>query len=115
MADFINFEAESDSSDDDETIDDNVSERSFIDDVEINDSRNFYRQFANVENDLDQVLSDVRNEAFQDIEQFVKISNLNDDSENEMEVDDFQGLQDYVEKFNKTLFPIEHENQNQLC
>ena len=32
-----------------------------------------------------------------------------------MEVDDFQGLQDYVEKFNKTLFPIEHENQNQLC
>ena len=115
MADFINFEAESDSSDDDETIDDNVSERSFIDDVEINDSRNFYRQFANVENDLDQVLSDVRNEAFQDIEQFGKISNLNDDSENEMEVDDFQGLQDYVEKFNKTLFPIEHENQNQLC
>ena len=115
MADFINFEAESDSSDDDETIDDNVSERSFIDDVEINDSRNFYRQFANVENDLDQVLSDVRNEAFQDIEQFGKISNLNDDSENEMEVDDFQRLQDYVEKFNKTLFPIEHENQNQLC
>ena len=42
MADFINFEAEIDSSDDDETIDDNVSERSFIDDVEINDSRNFY-------------------------------------------------------------------------
>ena len=115
MADFINFEAESDSSDDDETIDDNVSERSFIDDVEINDSRNFYRQFANVENDLDQVLSDVRNEAFQDIEKFGKISNLNDDLENEMEVDDFQGLQDYVEKFNKTLFPIEHENQNQLC
>ena len=59
MADFINFEAEIDSSDDDETIDNNVSERSFIDNVELNDSRNFYRQFANVENDLDQVLSDV--------------------------------------------------------
>ena len=115
MADFIHFEAEIDSSDDDETIDNNVSERSFIDNVELNDSRNFYRQFANVENDLDQVLSDVRNEALQDIEQFGKISNLNDDSENETEVDDFQGSQDYVEKFNKTLFPIEYENQNQLC
>ena len=115
MADFIHFEAEIDSSDDDETIDNNVSERCFIDNVELNDSRNFYRQFANVENDLDQVLSDVRNEALQDIEQFGKISNLNDDSENETEVDDFQGWQDYVEKFNKTLFPIEYENQNQLC
>ena len=59
MADFILFEAEIDSSDDNETIDNNVSERSFIDNVELNDSRNFYRQFANVENDLDQVLSDV--------------------------------------------------------
>ena len=59
MADFIHFEAKIDSSDDDETIDNNVSGRSFIDNVELNDSRNFYRQFANVENDLDQVLSDV--------------------------------------------------------
>ena len=119
MAEFVHFEAETDDeiniSDDDETIDDNVSEKSFINDVEINDSRNFYRQFANVENDLDQVLSDVRNEALQDIDQFDEISNLNDDSGNEMEVDDFKGSQDNVEKFNKTLFPNESENQNQFC
>ena len=119
MAEFVHFEAEFDDeiniSDDDERIDDNVSEKSFINDVEINDSRNFYRQFANVENDLDQVLSDVRNEALQDIDQFDEISNLNDDSENEMEVDDFKGSQDNVEKFNKTLFPNESENQNQFC
>ena len=55
MADFINFEAEidaeSDFSDDDEIIDDNASD--FInDDNEINESRDFYRQFSNVENDL---------------------------------------------------------------
>ena len=119
MAEFVHFEAEIDDeiniSDDDERIDDNVSEKSFINDVEINDSRNFYRQFANVENDLDQVLSDVRNEALQDIDQFDEISNLNDDSENEMEVDDFKGSQDNDEKFNKTLFPNESENQNQFC
>ena len=32
-----------------------------------------------------------------------------------MEVDDFKGSQDDVEKFNETLFPIEIENQNQFC
>ena len=78
MADFINFEAEidaeSDFSDDDEIIDDNASD--FInDDNEINESRDFYRQFANVENNLEQVLADARNEALQDIEQFDEISN----------------------------------------
>ena len=93
MADFINFEAEidaeSDFSDDDEIIDDNASD--FInDDNEINESRDFYRQFANVENDLEQVLADARNEALQDIEQFDEISNLNDGNECEMEFDDFQ-------------------------
>ena len=95
MTDFIHFEAEIDDeiniSNDDETIDDNVSEKSFINDVEINDSRSFYRQFSNVENDLDQVLSDIRNEALQDIDQFDKISNLNNESENEMEIDEFKG------------------------
>ena len=119
MAEFIHFEAEIDDeiniSDDDEAIDDNVSEKSFIKDVKINDSRNFYRQFANVENDFDQVLSNGRNEALQGIDQFDEISNLNDDSENEMEVGDFKGSQDDVEKFNETLFPNESENQNQFC
>ena len=61
MADFINFEAkidaESDFSDNDEIIDDNASD--FInDDNEINESRDFYRQLSNVENDLEQVLAD---------------------------------------------------------
>ena len=67
MADFINFEAEidaeSDISDDDEIIDDNASNKSFINHSEINEWRDFYRQFANVENDLEQVLADARNEA----------------------------------------------------
>ena len=117
MADFINFEAEidaeSDFSDDDEIIDDNASD--FInDDNEINESRDFYRQFANVENDLEQVLADARNEALQDIEQFDEISNLNDENECEMEVDDFHELEDCLEKFQKKLFP-KREGQNQLC
>ena len=123
MADFINFEAEidaeSDFSDDDEIIDDNASDKSFInDDNEINESRDFYRQFANVENDLEQVLADAQNEALQDIEQLDKISNSNEENECEMEVDDFQGSKDCLEKFQKTLFSKNENNiegRNQLC
>ena len=88
MAEFIHFEAEIDnvnSSDNDEN-NDNVSEISFIDDSEIDTTANFYRQFENIENDLDQVLSDIQQEALQDIEQFEEISNLNDDSDDEMEM-----------------------------
>ena len=123
MADFLNFEtesnAESDISDADEIIDENASDQSFINyDNEINESKDFYRQFANVENDLEQVLADARNEALQDIEQFDEISNLNEEYECEMEVDDFQGSEDCLEKFQKTLFPKNEDNtegQNQLC
>ena len=121
MTDFINFEAEidaeSDFSDDDEIISDNASDKSFTnDDNEINESRDFYRQFANVENDLEQVLAHARNEALQDIEQLDKISNLNEENECEMEIDDFQGSEDCLEKFQKT-FPKNKNNtegQNQL-
>ena len=131
MAVFINFEAEIDTepdiSDDDELIDDNACESSIINDDAINESRDFYRQFANVENDLEQVLVDARNEALQDIEQFNEISNLNNESEIEMEVDDFKDSEVYLKKFNKTLFPpdtndlliwqsrdVENQNQNQF-
>ena len=123
MADFINFEAEIDAgsgfSDDDEIIDNNDSDKSFInDDNEINESRDFYIQFVNVENDLEQVLADAQNEAVQDIEQPDEISNLNEEYECEMEVDDFKGSEDCLENFQKTLFPKNEDNiegQNQLC
>ena len=123
MVDFINFEAEIDSetdiSDDDEIIDENASDKTFInDDNEINESRDFYRQLANVENDLEQVLADVQNEALQDIQQLDQISNLSDESEFEMEVDDFKGSEACLENFQKTLLPENENNiegQNQLC
>ena len=120
MAGFINFEAEieSDFSDDDEIIDENASDKSFInDDNEINESRDFHRQFANVENDSEQVLADARKQAVQDIEQLDEISHLNEENECEMEVNDFQGLEHYLEKFQNTLFPKKQNNiegQNQL-
>ena len=118
MAEFINFKAEIEdvkSSEDNETNNYTVSEISFVDDTEIDTLANFYKQLTNVENDLDQVLATNHDEALQDIEQFDEISNLNDRSDDEMETDDFEESKIDIEKFNKTLFPKELENQNQFC
>ena len=91
MAEFINFEAESEfvdinSNEDDETSNDALSEIYFAGDNEINTSVNFYRQFTNIENDLNQVLTETHNEFIEDIEQFEK--SQNDGSDDQMEIDE---------------------------
>ena len=123
MAQFINFEAEAelveldDSKEDDEVS--NFSESSFIDDQAVDTDVDFYRQFANVENDIESVLNETRNEALQDIDQFDEISNLNDGSDNETEVDEFEDSEIDLTKFKETLFPRVDEHQqkieNQFC
>ena len=116
MANFIRFEAEVDAeshlSDNDDEIDENAN--NFIvsnDNVTESSSRSFYRQFMNVENDLDSVLFDARNEALRDIEEFDEIRNL-DENNMEMDIDDFESSQSFIAKFEKTSQP---ETDNQIC
>ena len=120
MAEFINFETEAevveveDGKEDDEVS--NISEDSFIDDQEVGADVNFYRQFANVENDLDQVLTEAHNEALEDIEQFDEISNLCDGSDSEIQIDEFQSSEIDITKFKETLFPrVDEAQENQFC
>ena len=115
MAEFINFEADTEfvelesGKENDEVSD--ISESSFIDDQEVGIDVNFYRHFANVENDLDQVLRDVHNEALTDIEQFDEISNLCDGSDSEVEIDEFKNFEIDITKFKETLFPRVDQEQ----
>ena len=106
-----------DSKEDDEVS--NFSESSFIDDQAAVTDFDFYRQFANVENDIDNILNEARNGALQDIDQFDEISNLHDGSENEIEIDEFQNSEIDLTKFKETLFPRVDEQQqkieNQFC
>ena len=82
IADFINSEADIEGDDeeigeeDDEVTDisDVDSENSFIHNQEVKTIVNFYRHFANVENDIDQLLKDAYNEALEDIDEFDEIS-----------------------------------------
>ena len=123
MAEFINFEAEAEDvelesdKEDDEVS--NISESSFIDDQEVGTDVNFYRHFANVENDLDQVLRDSHNEALEDIEQFDEISYLCDGSDGEIEIEEFKNVEIDITKFKETLFPrVDQEQEkveNQFC
>ena len=79
----------------------------------------FIDKFANVENDLDQVLTEAHNEALEDIEQFDEISNLCDGSDSEIQIDEFQSSEIDITKFKETLFPRVDEAQekveNQFC
>ena len=67
MAQFINFEAEAelveldDGKENDEVS--NFSESSFIDDQAVVTDVNFYKQFVNAENDIDDILNEARDEA----------------------------------------------------
>ena len=60
MNDFINFETGIDENvgkdEDDEVSEISEIESDFIDDQEVNTDINLYRQFDNVENDIEQVL-----------------------------------------------------------
>ena len=123
MAEFINFEAEAevidpkDGKEDDEVS--NISEDSFIDDQEIGTDVDFYRQFTNVENDLDQVLTKAHNEAIADIDHFDEIANLCDGSDSEIQIDEFKDFEIDITKLKDTLFPRVDKSQekieNQFC
>ena len=117
MADFINFEADiedigEDDGDEVSDISDVECENSFIDDQDVNTDANFYRHFANVENDVEQVLKDTYNEALEEIEKFDEISNLCEGSEEESDIDNFHKFEKDIKKFNETLFPrVDIEDQ----
>ena len=116
MSDFINFEADIDEDvgkdKDNEVSDISEIESDFIDDQEVNTDINLYRQFDNVENDIEQVLRETYNETIEDIENFDEISNLCDGSEDEIEIDDFKNFELDFKKFNESSFPrVDNENK----
>ena len=116
MADFINFEADIEGDDEEigevNNISDENSVNSFIDNQEVKTDVNFYRHFANVENDIEQILQDAYNKSLEDIEIFDEISNLCESSEDEPETDNFKKFEVNIQKFIESLFPsvaVEHE------
>ena len=121
MADYISFEAEADFVEDiNEDVGEEVSdfsdfeyENSFIDDQDVNTDATFYRYFANVEKDVEQVFKDSYDEGLEDIENFDEISNLCKGSEVESEIDNFKNFEVDIGKFKETLFPrVDVEDQN---
>ena len=109
MAEYINFEAEAEQIEHDEVSDfsDNASENSFIDDQDqdVNTDFNFYRDFTNVENDIDQVLNKCYEESLKDLDNFDELSNLCYGSKEESEIDNFKNFETNIKKFEETLFP----------
>ena len=125
MAQYINFEAEAEFIDANSGKEDDevslISESdSFIDDQEVEEDIDLYRQyqFSNVERDINEVLAEAREEALAEIDQLDEVSNLCA-GDYEPEIDDFKESNADIEKFEETLFPKVEEThqkiQNQFC
>ena len=103
MREFINFEVgvEEDNYEEEEDIvvsdSDLDSLSSFIDNEETQDDINFYRNFFNVEPDIEQTLQAEYDRGLEEIENFDEISNLCQSSEDEAEIDEFENA---AEKLN---------------
>ena len=118
MAEFINFEVSvkddkehkkvSNNSDLDSDVD---SISSFIDDEEQGNDIDFYCNFNNVETDIEQTLKNEYDEGVKDLQDFDKISNLCQRSEDEAEIYNFEKASEKIKAFTESLLPnIESEN-----
>ena len=118
-AQFTNFEVDVDNeeSDDGKEVSDDSdldSLKSFIENEQVHDDDvNFYRDFDNIETDIEQTLKEEYGTGLEDIENFEEISNLCKGSEDELEIDDFKNAKEKIVNFNETLFPT-HDKSNQL-
>ena len=120
MAQFINFEVDADNeeSDDGKEVSDDSdldSLKSFIENEQVHDDDvNFYRDFDNIETDIEQTLKEEYGTGLEDIENFEEISNLCKGSEDELEIDDFKNAKEKIVSFNEMLFPNTHDKNNRL-
>ena len=108
MADFINFEVSvedqvQEEEEEEEEIEVSNSDldslSSFIDNEETEDDVNFYRNFDNVESDVEETLKNEYDKSLEEIDDFDKISNLCESSEDEAEIDEFENAAEKVKCF----------------
>ena len=84
---------------------------SFIDDEEQGNDIDFYHNFNNVETDIEQTLKNEYDEGIKDLQDFDKISNLCQRSEDEAEIYNFEKASEKIKAFTESLLPnIESEN-----
>ena len=115
MAQFIDFEVdvaadaeENEISDYDSDLD---SLSSFIDNQENGNELSFYRQFNNVETDIEETLKKEYKDGLKDIENLDEISNICESSEEELEIDDFKNPEEKIKNFTENLLPKPNEHE----
>ena len=105
--DFINFEAEADSGDDNDEQDFDLSDDDdFIDNSsDIFESVCDHYAFQNVERDIDEVLKELYEKGVSDLDKASEVTNFsNEDLLEELpEIDDFAGWHERINDFEKAL------------
>ena len=110
MAEFINSKVgvEEDNNEEENKVSDDSgldSLSSFIDNEEKENEIDFYRNFDNVETDIEQTLKVEYDKGLKHIENSYEISNLRESSEDEAEIDEFQTSAEKIKCFGKSLLP----------
>ena len=116
MAEFINSKVgvEEDNNEEENEVSDDSdldSPSPFIDNAEKENDSNFYRNFDNVETDIEQTLKVEYDKGLEHIENFYEISNLCESLEDEAEIDEFQTSAGKIKCFGESLLPKTKSNE----
>ena len=115
MAQFIDFEVDVEADAEENEVSDYDSDLGFlppfIHNQDNSNELSFYRSFNNVENDINETLKKEYENGLKDIENLDEISNLCENSEEELEIDDFKNSEEKIKNFTENLLSKANEQE----
>ena len=115
MAQFIDFEVDVEADAEENEVSDYDSDLGFlppfIHNQDNSNELSFYRSFNNVENDINETLKKEYENGLKDIENLDEISNLCENSEEELEIEDFKNSEEKIKNFTENLLSKANEQE----
>ena len=116
MAQFIDFEVDVEADAEENEVSDYDSDLGFlppfIHNQDNSNELSFYRSFNNVENDINETLKKEYENGLKDIENLDEISNLCENSEEELEIEDFKNSEEKIKSFTEKANEQEERDHN---
>ena len=115
MAQFIDFEVDVEADAEENEVSDYDSDLGFlppfIHNQDNSNELSFYRSFNKVENDINETLKKEYENGLKDIENLDEISNLCENSEEELEIEDFKNSEEKIKNFTENLLSKANEQE----
>ena len=112
---FIDFEVDAEADAEENEVSDYDSDLGFlppfIHNQDNSNELSFYRSFNNVENDINETLKKEYENGLKDIENLDEISDLCENSEEELEIEDFKNSEEKIKNFTENLLSKANEQE----